>query len=45
MHNGRMDETMQQTYEELKSAANKVGLSFNVNKIKILVESRCDMHI
>jgi hypothetical protein len=31
-----------ETYEELKTMAKEVGLSFSVNKTKIMVQSRCD---
>jgi len=33
---GRMKEAMKQTCEELKRAAKEVGLSFNINKRKIM---------
>jgi hypothetical protein len=42
---GRMKEAMKQTYEEWKRAAKEVGLSFNVNKTKEMVHSRCTIHI
>jgi len=42
---GRMKEAMKQTCEELKRAAKEVGLSFNINKTKIMAHSSCDTHI
>jgi hypothetical protein len=41
---GRMKEAMKQTYEELKRMAKEMGLSFSVNKTKIMVQQRCDTH-
>jgi hypothetical protein len=35
-----MKEVMMQTYDELKKATKEVGLSFNANKTKIMVQSR-----
>jgi hypothetical protein len=40
-----MKEAMKQTNEMLKSDATEEGLSFNVNKTKIMVQSRDDKHI
>jgi hypothetical protein len=40
---GRMMEEMKQTYEEPKRAATG-RLTFNVNKTKIIVKSRCNSH-
>jgi hypothetical protein len=42
---GRMKEAMKQTCEESKRAAKEVGLSFNINKTKIMAHSNCDTHI
>jgi hypothetical protein len=41
----RTKEAMKQTCEELKRAAKEVGLSFNINKTKIMALSSCDTHI
>jgi hypothetical protein len=41
LHNGQNEGGNEQIYEELKSAAKEVGLSFNINKTKIMVQSRC----
>lgn len=42
---GRTKEAMKQTYEELKRGAKEGGLSFIINKTKIMAQSRCDTHI
>lgn len=42
---GGAKEAMKQTCEELKRAAKEVGLSFNINKAKIMAQSRCDTDI
>jgi hypothetical protein len=35
---------MKQTYEMFKRVAKEVGLPFNINRTKIMVQSRCDTH-
>jgi hypothetical protein len=42
---GRTQEAMKQTYKELKREAKEVGLSLNVNKMKIMAPSWCNTHI
>jgi hypothetical protein len=42
---GRMKDAMKQISEELKRAAREVGLSFDVNGTKLVVQSRHDTHI
>jgi len=39
-----MKEAMKLTCEKLKRAAKEVGLSFNINKTKIMAHSRCNTH-
>ena len=39
-----MKEAMKQTYEMFKRVAKEVGLPFNINRTKIMVQSRCDKH-
>ena len=41
----RMKDTMRQMSEGLKRAAREVGLSFDVNGTKLMVQSRQDTHI
>jgi hypothetical protein len=40
MHYGQNEGFIEQTYEELKSAAKVVGLSINTNNTKTMVQSR-----
>jgi hypothetical protein len=42
---GRTKEAMKRTCKELKRAAKEVGISFNINKTKIMAHSSCDTHI
>jgi hypothetical protein len=42
---GRTNEAMKETCEEMKRAAKELGLSFNINKTKIMAHSSCDTHI
>ena len=42
---GRTKEAMKWTCVELKRAAKEVGLSFNINKTKIMAYSSCDTHV
>jgi hypothetical protein len=42
---GRMKDTVKQISEELKRAAREVGVSFDVNGAKLMVQSRQHTHI
>jgi hypothetical protein len=42
---GRMKDAVKQISEELKRAAREVGLSFDVNGTKLMVQSRHNTHI
>jgi hypothetical protein len=42
---GRLKDAMKQISEEMKRATREVGLSFDVNGTKVMVQSRHNTHI